>query len=275
MFGLSDLHQMRGRVGRSNKKAYCYLLTPSAGLANDSRKRLHVLEEFSDLGDGFKVAMRDLDIRGAGNLLGAEQSGFVTDIGFDMYHKILDEAIQELKENEFAALFQDELNLQNVKKFTKDCVIESDLTILIPETYVQNISERLSLYSALDNVKNKEELDVFLNEITDRFGKIPQEVLDLVKTVEMRWVAEELGIEKIHLKSGGLKAQFVQEENKKFYESETFGKIIHYIQSKSKLLKLKESNKKLLLLADDIQSIDQALSLFQEMKIKCLNQTNQ
>lgn len=271
MFGLSDLHQMRGRVGRSNKKAYCYLLTPSVGLANDSRKRLHVLEEFSDLGDGFKVAMRDLDIRGAGNLLGAEQSGFVTDIGFDMYHKILDEAIQELKENEFAALFQDELNIQNIKKFSKDCVIESDLTILIPESYVQNISERLSLYSTLDNVKNNEELDAFIKEITDRFGKIPQEVLDLIKTVEMRWVAEELGIEKIHLKSGGLKAQFVQEENKKFYDSETFGKIIGYIQSKSKLLKLKETNKKLLLLAEDIQSIDQALSLFQEMKIKCLN----
>ncbi|OYX13099.1 MAG: transcription-repair coupling factor, partial [Algoriphagus sp. 32-45-6] len=159
MFGLSDLHQMRGRVGRSNKKAFCYLLTPPmSGLTPEARKRLQTLEEFSDLGDGFKVAMKDLDIRGAGNLLGAEQSGFITDLGFEMYHKILDEAVQELKENEFAALFETDL-AEKVKVLVQDCTIETDLELLIPEEYVSNISERLGLYSKLDSIKNEEELE--------------------------------------------------------------------------------------------------------------------
>ena len=161
MFGLSDLHQMRGRVGRSNKKAFCYLLTPPASLLTaDSRKRLAALEEFSELGDGFKVAMRDLDIRGAGNLLGGEQSGFITDLGFDTYHKILDDAIQELKETDFKDLFAAELE-EKAKFIVQDCVIETDLEILIPDDYVNNISERLQLYSRLDNIKDEDQLKEF------------------------------------------------------------------------------------------------------------------
>ncbi|MBY0436540.1 MAG: transcription-repair coupling factor, partial [Cyclobacteriaceae bacterium] len=187
MFGLSDLHQMRGRVGRSNKKAFCYLLTPPASvLTSDSRKRLAALEEFSDLGDGFKVAMRDLDIRGAGNLLGAEQSGFINDLGFDTYHKILDDAIQELKENEFKELFAEELS-EKAKLFVQDCVIETDLEILIPDYYVTSTSERLQLYSTLDNIKDETSLTQFTNSLKDRFGEVPPSVVQLIDTVKLRW----------------------------------------------------------------------------------------
>src|SRR5690554_4889078 len=179
MFGLSDLHQMRGRVGRSNKKAFCYLLTtPSSGLTSEARKRLQTLEEFSDLGDGIKVAMRDLDIRGAGNLLGAEQSGFITDLGFEMYHKILDEAVQELKENEFASLFEGDIK-EKVEVLVPDCVIETDLELLIPESYVNNIAERLNLYSQLDRINSPEELEKFKSSVADRFGPVPAEVQSL------------------------------------------------------------------------------------------------
>jgi transcription-repair coupling factor (superfamily II helicase) len=185
MFGLSDLHQMRGRVGRSNKKAFCYLLTPPASvLTADSRKRLAALEEFSELGDGFKVAMRDLDIRGAGNMLGAEQTGFINDIGFDAYHKILDEAIQELKETDFKDLFATEL-AEKAKLIVQDCVIETDLEILIPETYVNNVTERLQLYSRLDNIKDEDQLARFGDEIKDRFGPVPGPVEELINSV--RW----------------------------------------------------------------------------------------
>lgn len=225
MFGLSDLHQMRGRVGRSNKKAFCYLLTPPVStLPADSRKRLSALEEFSDLGDGFKVAMRDLDIRGAGNLLGAEQSGFISDLGFDMYHKILDEAIQELKETEFAELFKKELEAKDLHKST-DCQIETDLAVIIPETYVSNISERLSLYSTLDNIKTEEELEKYRASIIDRFGPLPEEVKDLVETVKLRWLAEGLGFEKLTIKNGTMKGYFVQ-NNDAYYKSDIFGKIL-------------------------------------------------
>src|SRR6185295_15374923 len=188
MFGLSDLHQMRGRVGRSNKKAFCYLLTPPASvLSSDSRKRLAALEEFSELGDGFKVAMRDLDIRGAGNLLGAEQSGFINDLGFDTYHKILDDAIQELKENEFKDLFAEELS-EKAKLIVPDCIIETDLEILIPEYYVTNTSERLQLYATLDNIKDETGLATFATSVKDRFGEIPPSVEQLINTVRLRWI---------------------------------------------------------------------------------------
>ena len=191
-FGLSDLHQMRGRVGRSNKKAFCYLLTPALSLlTSDARKRLSALEEFSDLGDGFKVAMRDLDIRGAGNLLGAEQSGFINDLGYELYHKILDEAVQELKENEFRELFEKQLS-ETVEVLKVDCQIETDLTVLIPEKYVTSISERLSLYTQLDDMKNEEELGKFEKMVIDRFGPIPPEMLDIIEIVRVRWLAETL-----------------------------------------------------------------------------------
>lgn len=267
MFGLSDLHQMRGRVGRSNKKAFCYLLTPPpSALTSDSRKRLSVLEEFSDLGDGFKVAMRDLDIRGAGNMLGAEQSGFITDLGFEMYHKILDEAIQELKETEFADLFKAELDQQKLKTLVQDCVIETDLSILIPESYVSNISERLSLYSTIDNINNEEELDLFIKNLIDRFGSLPQEVADLTETIRLRWLAEQLGFEKLSIKNGLLRCQFVPAERESYYKSDIFGSILTYVQLHSKNSKMKEIGKKLLLIIDNINSVEKAFTILKDIQ---------
>jgi transcription-repair coupling factor (superfamily II helicase) len=266
MFGLSDLHQMRGRVGRSNKKAFCYLLTPSlAGLPADSRKRLSALEEFSELGDGFKVAMRDLDIRGAGNLLGAEQSGFISDLGFEMYHKILDEAIQELKETDFKELFKKELDLKEIKTIISDCVIETDLSVIIPDNYVANISERLSLYSTLDNIKDEEELKKFKSSLADRFGPPPQEVLDLMQTVRLRWKAEKLGFEKLTLKNDSLKGYFVPSQNEAYYKSDVFGNVIKFVQAHPKKCRLKELNKKLILIFDDMNSIEDAIQTLDSM----------
>lgn len=258
MFGLSDLHQMRGRVGRSNKKAFCYLLTPSTmGLSADARKRLTTLEEFSDLGDGFKVAMRDLDIRGAGNLLGSEQSGFITDLGFDTYHKILDEAVQELKETEFKDLFIKELS-EASKILVQDCTIETDLELLIPDDYVTNISERLSLYSTLDNLKTEKELTDFGSSLTDRFGPIPDSVIELIETVRLRWVAEKLGFEKLSLKSEKLRCYFVSSDKEAYFKSEIFGSILAFVQTHPKKCRLKESKDKLILYIDDILSVNQA-----------------
>ena len=265
MFGMSDLHQMRGRVGRSNKKAFCYLLTPpTIGLTADARKRLTTLEEFSDLGDGFKVAMRDLDIRGAGNLLGAEQSGFISDLGFDMYHKILDDAVSELKETTFADLFKDEL-AKKAEIIAQDCNIETDLEILIPEDYVGNISERLSLYSQLDNIKNEEELKQFQKSIADRFGPIPEPVYDLIETVRIRWKAERLGFEKLLIKNGGMKAYFVNADNEKYFNSEVFGRILAFVQTHPKRCNMKEYKGRPILRIDDINSINEAKSLIFEM----------
>ena len=265
-FGLSDLHQMRGRVGRSNRKAFCYLLTPpTIGLSSESRKRLSALEEFSDLGDGFKVAMRDLDIRGAGNLLGAEQSGFISDLGFEMYHKILDDAVQELKETEFKDLFKNEL-LRGVNDIVvQDCLIETDLEILIPEQYVGNISERLSLYSRLDSIKDENELKNFVDNITDRFGAIPVSVNDLIKTVRLRWIAEKLGFEKVTLKNESMKCYFVPSDNEKYFQSPIFGRVIKYIQSNPKKCQMREYKKRLILTIEEIQTVDVAIELLSLM----------
>lgn len=266
MFGLSDLHQMRGRVGRSNKKAFCYLLTPPiANLPADSRKRLSALEEFSDLGDGFKVAMRDLDIRGAGNLLGGEQSGFISDLGFEMYHKILDETIQELKETEFRDLFSKEIELRELKALSPDCTIETDLSIIIPDAFVSNITERLSLYSTIDSLKSEAELEMFKISLIDRFGALPKQVEDLLNTVQMRWRAERLGFEKLVLKNGVMKGYFVPGENESYYKSEVFGTILLYVQENSKNCKLKEMSKKLILFVDNINSVEKATKLLENI----------
>jgi len=266
MFGLSDLHQMRGRVGRSNKKAFCYLLTsPLSGLTLEARKRLQTLEEFSDLGDGFKVAMKDLDIRGAGNLLGAEQSGFITDLGFEMYHKILDEAVQELKENEFAALFETDLK-EKVQVLVPDCTIETDLELLIPESYVANISERLGLYSKLDNLQKEEELHTFETSLLDRFGPLPQPVLDLLETVRLRWKAELLGIEKLVLKTGQMKCHLLPSSKESYYASPIFGSIMKFVQTHARSCKIKEHKNRLLLNIDEVNSIQKAQHLLEEMK---------
>jgi transcription-repair coupling factor (superfamily II helicase) len=266
MFGLSDLHQMRGRVGRSNRKAFCYLLTPpTIGLSSESRKRLSALEEFSDLGDGFKVAMRDLDIRGAGNLLGAEQSGFISDLGFEMYHKILDDAVQELKETEFKDLFKNEL-LKGVNDIVvQDCTIETDLEILIPEQYVANISERLSLYSKLDSIKEESALKSFVDNITDRFGPIPIPVNDLIKTVRLRWLAEKLGFEKVTLKNESMKCYFVPSDNEKYFQSSIFSNVIKYVQSNPRKCQMREYKKRLILTIEEAQTVDIAIELLSLM----------
>ncbi len=266
MFGLSDLHQMRGRVGRSNKKAYCYLLTqPTSVLTADSRKRLAALEEFTELGDGFKVAMRDLDIRGAGNLLGAEQSGFINDLGYETYHKILDDAVQELKETEFKDLFASEL-AEKAKLIVQDCVIETDLEILIPDSYVANISERLGLYSRLDSIKDEDQLQKISEELKDRFGPLPGPVQELVNTVRLRWLGEKLGFEKLSLKNERLRAYFVS-NNDRYFSSEVFGKILAYIQQHPRQCKIKDQAGKAMMVIENIKHVDQAINLLNHMHV--------
>ncbi|UFH55258.1 transcription-repair coupling factor [Spirosoma sp. KNUC1025] len=255
-FGLSDLHQMRGRVGRSNRKAFCYLLTPAPSLLTaDARKRLQTLEDFSDLGEGFKIAMRDLDIRGAGNLLGAEQSGFINDLGFEMYHKVLDEAVQELRENEFKELFEDKPG--ELKLALPDTVIETDLQVVIPERYVSNISERLALYTRLDSLQNNEELQAFRQEVIDRFGPMPNEVENLIKMVNVRWKAEQLYLEKLTLKNNILKGYFVSNGNDDFFRSDQFGKVIEYIKRHPAKCSLKESKGRPIFTHTDVFSVEQ------------------
>jgi transcription-repair coupling factor (superfamily II helicase) len=263
-FGLSDLHQMRGRVGRSNRKAFCYLLTPPPSVMTaDARKRLQTLEDFSDLGEGFKIAMRDLDIRGAGNLLGAEQSGFVNDLGFEMYHKILDEAVQELRENEFKDLFETKPGELNLK--LPDTVIETDLPVVIPERYVHNISERLALYTRLDSIENTTELEAFRQEILDRFGPIPEEVVNLIDMVNVRWKAERLYLEKLTLKNTILKGYFVSNGNDAFFTSDQFGKVIEYIKRNPSKCSLKESKGRPIFTHTGIDSVDQLNAVLTDM----------
>jgi transcription-repair coupling factor (superfamily II helicase) len=270
MFGLSDLHQMRGRVGRSNKKAFCYLLTPPAShLSADARKRLAALEEFSELGDGFKVAMRDLDIRGAGNLLGAEQSGFITDLGFDTYHRILDEAIQELKETDFRELFAKEL-AEKAKIIVQDCVIETDLEILIPETYVSNVGERLQLYSRLDNIKNEEQLQSFSTEIRDRFGPIPTSVEELINSVRLRWLGERLGFEKLVLKGDRLRGFFVSGKES-YFTSPVFGGILKYVQHHPRRFRMRDQGGKAILIIEQVLSVDSAIAVLDQMKFASMS----
>ena len=268
MFGLSDLHQMRGRVGRSNTKAYCFMLTPPvSALTSDARKRLNTLEEFSDLGDGFKVAMRDLDIRGAGNLLGAEQSGFINDIGFDMYHKILDEAVQELKEGEYKQLFENDLlkNKEALDKMVEDCNIETDFEALIPEGYVKNISERLSLYTKLDDLKREDDLKKFIVSMKDRFGPIPSEVTNLTETVKLRWRAMEIGYEKVTIKNSKMRCYISDKKPQEYFQSARFGNVLSYIKANPNDSRMKEVKNKLLISVDNINTIEQAKMVIDQM----------
>lgn len=264
MFGLSDLHQMRGRVGRSNKKAFCYLLTPPASLLTaDSRKRLAALEEFSELGDGFKVAMRDLDIRGAGNLLGAEQSGFINDLGFDTYHKILDDAIQELKETDFKELFAVEL-AEKARLIVQDCIIETDLEILIPDTYVNSTSERLQLYSRLDNIRDEQQLEGFTGEVRDRFGPFPPSVIELINSVKLRWLGEELGFEKLTLKNEKMRAYFVTNRDD-YFKSDVFGRILNFVKSHQRQCKIRDTAGKAMMVIENVNSVNDAIELLKQM----------
>jgi transcription-repair coupling factor (superfamily II helicase) len=255
-FGLSDLHQLRGRVGRANKKAFCYLLSPPlTTLTPEARKRLRALEEFSNLGSGFNIAMRDLDIRGAGNLLGAEQSGFISDIGYEMYHKILDEAMLELREEEFKDVFKD----QPEKDFVLDCQVETDLQILIPKDYVSVTTERLSLYKELDNIGNEEGLERFEKQITDRFGRPPDEVYDLFNTIRLRWLAKKIGFEKIVLKHGKLIGYFVGDETSSYYQSQAFSHILNYMKNNPVAFKMDQTKSKLRLIFEDTKTVRQAI----------------
>ncbi|TAL58798.1 MAG: transcription-repair coupling factor [Bacteroidetes bacterium] len=271
-YGLSDLYQLRGRVGRSNKKAFCYLLTPPfASLTNEAKKRLRAIEEFSDLGSGFNIAMRDLDIRGAGNLLGAEQSGFITDIGYEMYQKILDEAMQELREevdgrqlavgNETAG----SRNLED-RNFVRDCTIDTDLEVLIPEEYVESISERIALYRQLDNSKTEDQLVAFEKHLQDRFGLVPNQVKKLISVVRLRWLAVELGFEKLILKNKKITAWFVSNQKSPYYQSKKFSQILQFVQSNPKTCSMNEGESKLTLKIENIKDIDTAVSILATIK---------
>ncbi len=269
-FGLSDLHQLRGRVGRSNKKAFCYLLAPPLStLTGEARRRLRAIEEFSELGSGFNIAMQDLDIRGAGNLLGAEQSGFIADIGFETYHRILSEAITELKQEEFKDLYKAETE-DAAKAFLKtgfvtDCQIDTDLELLFPDDYIQSVSERMLLYRELDNQENEETLQLFENSLADRFGKLPGSSQELIEVVRLRWLAIGLGMEKIILKNGWMICHFIADQRSLFYQSPIFGKVLQYIQINPKNCRMKESENKLTLTFPRVESIRQAKMILQEI----------
>lgn len=263
-FGLSDLHQLRGRVGRSNKKAFCYLLAPPMStLPTDSRKRLQTLEQHSDLGSGFQIAMRDLDIRGAGNLLGGEQSGFINDIGFETYQKILNEAIRELKRTEFKDLFKEEIAKQD--DFVQDCTIDTDLEILIPDDYVENITERLSLYTRLDNCETEDELLQMEEEFKDRFGPMPPQVQELFITVRCRKLAVDMGFERMILKNDQLKCYFINRPDSPYFESETFSGILGYLQTSTNKARLKQVGKLFMLVAEPVKSMQELYTFLQRM----------
>ena len=231
-------------------------------MTDEARKRLRALEDFSDLGSGFSIALRDLDIRGAGNLLGAEQSGFINDIGFETYHKILDEAILELKETEFKDLFQGELR---DKKFVSECVFESDLEILLPNEYVESSAERISLYTELDHIQNEEGLVRFTNNITDRFGQIPPQTEDLLNTMRLRWMARDLGFEKIMLKNKIMTAYLVSNQESEYYQTDTFIKIIKYAATHPRRCKVKELNGKNIFYLDAVNNVGDALTIIKEI----------
>jgi transcription-repair coupling factor (superfamily II helicase) len=268
-FGLSDLHQLRGRVGRANKKAFCYLLAPPVHLMTpEARRRVKAIEEFSDLGSGFNIALQDLDIRGAGNLLGAEQSGFIADIGFETYSKILNEAIQELKEKEYKEVFQTEMKNGTVAKeqhFLDDCQIDTDLELLLPDSYISNISERMHLYRQLDQMANESALEEFIHQLTDRFGPLPGPSLELIEVVRLRWLAEDLGIEKIVLKGRKMIAYFISDPDSNFYKSSTFNNILSVIQKDHRQYRMKEANNKLSLIIDNIDSVTVAKDKLHKM----------
>lgn len=268
-FGLSDLHQMRGRVGRSNKKAFCYLITPPQSvLTSEAQKRLKALVEFNDLGSGFQIAMRDLDIRGAGNLLGAEQSGFINDMGFDTYMKILNEAVVELKEEAWykesvGETTDDQSKSVFSRQFVKETVIDSDLELLIPDSYVTSLTERLVLYRELDNISTEDDLLVYETNLRDRFGPVPDAARELINLVRMRWKAMKIGFEKMTLKNRKMICYFVSNQNSDYYNSENFKAVLGYVQKYPSLCQMKEQNNKLILIIEDVNTIHRAEEILQ------------
>lgn len=265
-FGLSDLHQLRGRVGRSNKKAYCYLITPSLStLTSDARKRIQTLEEFSELGSGFTIAMRDLDIRGAGNMLGAEQSGFIADIGYEIFQKILDEAIMELKNGEFKDVFPNES--AEPANYIKDVQVDTDNEMLIPDAYISSIQERLNLYTELDSIESEEGLEAYKERMTDRFGRIPRQVKELFEGLQLRWVARKLGFERVVLKSNKLRCYFISNPQSAFYESSQFQLFLKELGQLSLHygISLKQSNNALIIVKDHVKSLADAKAVMQKI----------
>lgn len=267
-FGLSDLHQMRGRVGRSNKKAFCYFIIPDYhSLTDDARKRMNAIAQFTDLGSGINIAMKDLEIRGAGDILGGEQSGFINDIGFDAYQKILQEAVEELKFNEFEALYQDEMKEDN---FVKEAQLDTDFEIFLPESYVNSTNERFSLYNRLSLIKNEKALTDFEMSLKDRFGKLPRQGVDLLNSIRVKWLAEKLGFEKMTIKQNKITAMFISNADSQFYQSEQFLKIIKYISTKPVSHKVQEKQTKyglrLFMYVENITSIEKALIVLKEIK---------
>lgn len=268
-FGLSDLHQMRGRVGRSNKKAFCYLIAPpKSALTPEARRRLEALETFSELGSGFNLAMQDLDIRGAGNLLGSEQSGFMEDLGYETYQKILSQAVTELKNEEFSDLYQLEMEAGEQltgDDFVDDCAIESDLETYFPDTYVPGSSERMLLYRELDHLQSDDELKAYRQRLIDRFGPVPKEGDELMYVVTLRRLGKRLGSEKIILKAGSMQMQFVSNVNSPFYKSQMFSRVINYVTTHVRECALMEKNNKRYLRIKNVTSVEQAVELLRKI----------
>ena len=270
-FGLSDLHQMRGRVGRSNRKAFCYLLAPPlTSLTPEAKRRLQAIENFSDLGSGIHIAMQDLDIRGAGNMLGAEQSGFIADLGYETYQKILAEAVKELKEDEFSELYQEELQAAGEEKisgedFVSECQVESDLELLFPNEYIPSSSERMLLYRELDGLELDKDLLDFKSRLEDRFGKVPPEGQELLRIVPLRRLAKRLGAEKIFLKAGRMTLFFVSNPDSPYYQSAAFGKVIGYMGRNPRYCNLREQNGKRSMVVKNVESVEMAVGILQEI----------
>ena len=271
-FGLSDLHQMRGRVGRGNRKAFCYLLAPPrSAMTPEARRRLEALETFSDLGSGFNLAMQDLDIRGAGNLLGAEQSGFMEDLGYETYQKILNQAVSELKNEELGDLYAEELKAgEDIKAsdFVEDCAVESDLEMYFPETYVPGSSERMLLYRELDNIETDDDLAAYRQRLTDRFGPVPPEGEELMQVVALRRLGKDEGCEKIILKQGTMSMQFVSQPDSPYYQSKTFGSIIHYVMNNPRRCTFKDSRGHRQVRIAQVPSVAEAVQVLKAMKCK-------
>ena len=266
-FGLSDLHQMRGRVGRSNKKAFCYFITPPySAMTDEARKRIQALEQFSELGSGFNIAMKDLEIRGAGDLLGGEQSGFINEIGFETYQKIMQEAIEELKENEFKDLYPEESDLET-KEYVKDLQIDTDFELLFPDEYINSVTERLSLYNDLAIIKTEEKLQEYQQQLEDRFGKLPKQALALLDSLRIKWKATHIGVERVILKQGKMVCYFIGDQQSTYYQSARFHKVLQFVQQNSNLCKMKEKDTKnglrLLLTFENVKSIKKGLELME------------
>ena len=267
-FGLSDLHQMRGRVGRGNRKAFCYLLAPPLSALNqESRRRLEALENFSDLGSGINIAMQDLDIRGAGNMLGAEQSGFIADLGYETYQKILSQAVTELKNDEFSEIYKEEIKSGEMtgEDFVDDCSVESDIEMYFPDQWVPTDSERMLLYRELDNLKNDEELARYRQRLIDRFGEIPKVANELMNVVPLRRKAKQLGCERLMLKMGRMTMFFVSNPNSPYYQSRAFDSILNYIASNPRRCNIRENNGKRSLVVNDVKTVEDAIVVFEEI----------